>query len=348
MSSSATDVQPPATAGPGSPAPKGAGSRTVRDRIAPLLSLKNMAVIYVWIALVVIFGALKPDLFLTEITLQRVMNEYAITGLAAVSIVLPLAARTFDLSIGSTIGLSGIIAGWLLGNTGLPVELVILAAIASGLLVGTLNSIVVVWWGIDSFIGTLATGSIIAAVTLGLSGDQILTERTSGDFASFATSSIAGIQMPFIYLLVVVLIVGYVLEQTVFGRHTYATGFNPDTAALIGIKVKRVQVITLLCSGVLASLAGVALTARIEAADPSNGASYLIPAFSAAFLGATQFRNGRFNPWGALVSVLMLGTGSIGLLLMGSPQWAPQVFQGAVLIIAVGLTVRQARKKDAA
>lgn len=346
MSSSATDVQPPATAG--SPAPKRAGSKTARDRIAPLLSLKNMAVIYVWIALVVIFGALKPDLFLTEVTLQRVMNEYAITGLAAVSIVLPLAARTFDLSIGSTIGLSGIIAGWLLGNTGLPVELVILAAIASGLLVGTLNAIVVVWWGIDSFIGTLATGSVIAAVTLGLSGDQILTERTSGDFASFATSSIAGIQMPFIYLLVVVLMVGYVLEQTVFGRHTYATGFNPDTAALIGIKVKRVQVITLLCSGVLASLAGVALTARIEAADPSNGASYLIPAFSAAFLGATQFRNGRFNPWGALVSVLMLGTGSIGLLLMGAPQWAPQVFQGAVLIIAVGLTVRQARRKDAA
>jgi ribose transport system permease protein len=92
-------------------------------------------------------------------------------------------------------------------------------------------------------------------------------------------------------------------------------------------------------------VAGVALTARIEAADPSNGPSYLIPAFSAAFLGATQFRHGRFNPWGTVVSVLLLGTGSIGLLLAGAPQWAPQVFQGVVLIAAVSLTVVQGRRK---
>jgi len=89
--------------------------------------------------------------------------------------------------------------------------------------------------------------------------------------------------------------------------------------------------------GVVAALAGVALTAQIGAADPSNGPSYLIPAFSAAFLGATQFRRGRFNPWGTILAVLMLTTGSIGLLLVGAPQWSPQVFQGAVLIAAVGL-----------
>jgi ribose transport system permease protein len=117
---------------------------------------------------------------------------------------------------------------------------------------------------------------------------------------------------------------------------------------LVGVSVARIRVLTLLSSGLVSALAGIALTARIEAADPSTGPSYLIPAFSAAFLGATQFRHGRFNPWGTLLAVLMLTTGSIGLLLVGAPQWSPQVFQGVVLIAAVGLGVLQGRRRDQA
>jgi len=307
--------------------------------------VRNIAAMYVWLALIIVFAAWKPSLFLTAVTAKRILNEYAITGIAALSIVLPLSAGVFDLSIGSTIGLSGVMAGWLLGHTGLAPAVVIVAALGSGLLVGVVNSIVVVWMRIDSFIGTLATGSIIAAVTLGVSGDQILTQRTSGSFASFAIRNWNGIQLPVAYLLVLMLVIGFVLEQTVFGRLTYASGYNPDVTTLVGVSVGRIRTITLLSSGLAAALAGVALTARIESADPSNGPSYLIPAFSAAFLGATQFRRGRFNPWGTVVAVLMLGTGSIGLLLAGSPQWAPQVFQGVVLVVAVGLTVPQRRRR---
>ncbi|WP_051267015.1 ABC transporter permease [Nakamurella lactea] len=311
-----------------------------------ILSVRNIAAIYVWLLLILIFAIWKPDLFLTDITARRILNEYAITGIAALSVVLPLAAGVFDLSIGSTIGLAGIVAGWLLGNTGLSPAVVILLTLCAGLLVGLLNSLVVVKMGIDSFIGTLATGAIISAITLGISGDRILTERTSGSFATFATADLFGIQLPVFYLLALMLIIGFVLEQTVFGRRVYATGYNPDTTTLVGVSVARVRTTTLMFSGVVAALAGVALTARIESADPSNGPSYLIPAFSAAFLGATQFRRGRFNPWGTVVAVLMLGTGSIGLLLAGAPQWAPQVFQGVVLIAAVGLTVVQGRRQE--
>ncbi|HVQ92956.1 MAG TPA: ABC transporter permease [Mycobacteriales bacterium] len=316
--------------------------------LAAMLSPRNIAAVYVWLVLIAIFAAWKPDLFLTSVTAKRVLNEYAITGIAALSVVLPLAAGVFDLSIGATIGLSGVLCGWLLGHTSLPPGAVIALALASGLLVGALNSLVVVAMRIDSFIGTLATGAIIAAVTLGVSGDQILTERTSGAFARFAIENTHGIQLPVLYLLILMVVIGFLLEQTVFGRFTHATGYNPDVTRLVGVGVGRIRTLTLLSSGVIASLAGVALTARIESADPSNGPSYLIPAFSAAFLGATQFRHGRFNPWGTVVAVLMLGTGSIGLLLAGAPQWAPQVFQGVVLIVAVGLTVIQGRRKDAA
>lgn len=312
------------------------------------VSPRNIGAIYVWIALIAIFAIWIPDLFLTSITVRRVLNEYAITGIAALSIVLPLAAGVFDLSIGSTIGLSGIVAGWILVHTSLSPAIAVVAALGTGVAVGLLNSLVVVVLRIDSFIGTLATGAIIAAITLGIANDQILTGRTGGPFAKLATENWDGIQLPVIYMVVLMLVIGFVLERTVFGRYVYATGYNADVTTLVGVSVARIRVVTLVFSGTVASLAGVALTARVEAADPSNGPSYLIPAFSAAFLGATQFRSGRFNPWGAVVSVLLLGTGSIGLLLAGAPQWSPQVFQGAVLIAAVSLAVVQGRSRKRA
>jgi ribose transport system permease protein len=343
---SATETSEHASSGPPGTRPPGTGAPA--RRIRAMLSASNIAAVYVWLALIVIFAVWAPQLFLTSTTVKRILDESAITGIAALSIVLPLAAGVFDLSIGSTIGLSGIAAGWLLGHTGLPPAAVIVLGLGVGLLIGLFNSIVVVGLRINSFIGTLATGSIIAAMTLGLSGDQILTNRISGSFARFATASWGGIQLPVFYLLVLMLAIGFLLEQTVFGRFTYAAGYNPDVTKLVGVSVARIRVLTLLSSGLVSALAGIALTARIEAADPSNGPSYLIPAFSAAFLGATQFRHGRFNPWGTLLAVLMLTTGSIGLLLVGAPQWSPQVFQGVVLIAAVGLGVLQGRRRDQA
>jgi len=324
-----------------------ATATTSRRRIPGLaaLSPRNIGAIYVWVVLIIIFSIWIPDLFVTQVTFHRVLNEYAITGIGALSVVLPLAAGVFDLSVGANIGLSGIVAGWVLVHTSLPPAVAILAALGTGLAVGLFNSLVVVVLRIDSFIGTLASGSIITAITIGVANDQILTGRTGGPFARVATAQWHGIQLPVIYMLVLMLIIAFVLERTVFGRYVYATGYNADVTTLVGVSVVRVRIITLMCSGLMAAIAGVALTARVEAADPSNGPSYLIPAFSAAFLGATQFRRGRFNPWGTVVSVLLLGTGSVGLLLAGAPQWSPQVFQGVVLIAAVSLAVIQGRRK---
>lgn len=320
---------------------------TSRRRLPGVASLspRNIGAIYVWVLLIVIFAIWIPDLFLTQVTFKRVLNEYAITGIGALSVVLPLAAGVFDLSVGATIGLSGIVAGWMLVHTSLSPVIAVLAALGSGLAVGAVNSLIIVVLKIDSFIGTLASGSIITAITIGLSGDQILTGRTGGSFAKISIENWGGIQLPVIYMLVLMLVIGFVLERTVFGRYAYATGYNAEVTTLVGVSVARIRTIALLSSGLMASIAGVALTARVEAADPNNGPTYLIPAFSAAFLGATQFRHGRFNPWGTVVSVLLLGTGSVGLLLAGAPQWTPQVFQGAVLIAAVSLAVVQGRQR---
>jgi ribose transport system permease protein len=165
-----------------------------------------------------------------------------------------------------------------------------------------------------------------------VSGNEIIVGKVSGNFTKIASTDIAGVQLPVIYMLVAMLVLGFVLEQTVFGRRVYASGYGPEVSRLVGLRVGRIRTLSLLFSGLVGS------------ADPSVGPEYLIPAFSAAFVGASQFRHGRFNPWGTVVAVLMIGTGSVGLLLAGTPSWTPQVFQGAVLIAAVGITQLQRRR----
>ena len=314
-------------------------------RIREALSYRNIGAIYVWILLIIVFSIWKPSLFPKIRTAKTVLNEYSVTAIAALSLVVPLATGLFDLSIGATMGLTGIVSGWLFTHSGLNPAVVFALALLVGVLVGFVNSLVVVVMRIDSFIGTLATGAIITAITLGVSGDQTFTARLNGNFAKTASAAQSGVQIPVLYMLVLMAVIGYFLEQTVSGRYCYATGYNAEVARLVGVQVRRLRTMSLLISGALAGFAGIVLTARIQAADPSNGPSYLIPAFSAAFLGATQFRHGRFNPWGTVVAVLLIGTGSVGLLLAGSPTWAPQVFQGTVLIAAVGLTVIQGRTR---
>jgi ribose transport system permease protein len=332
MTELGTDLQP--TADPKAPA-KAAPVRALRSA----LSFSSIGAIYVWIAIIVLFSIWIPGLFLTTNTVTQILDEYSISAIVALALVVPLSAGVYDLSVGSVMGLSGIVAGALLGNTGLPVIVVVLLSVLCGCAAGLLNALVVVVMGLNSFIATLATGSIIAAVTLGASGQVILTKGLSGPFSKFATTSVGNIQLPFFYMIAIAIAIWLLLSRTVLGRRVYASGFNPNAARLGGVSVGRIVTFGLLMSGTLAGFAGVVLASRVQAADPSAGPTYLIPAFSAAFLGATQFRRGRFNPWGTLIAVFMIGTGSQGLLLAGAPQWTPQLFQGVVLIFAVGLTV---------
>src|ERR1700690_1891597 len=127
--------------------------RTVR--LAARLSFRNIGPVYVWIVLILIFTIWKPSLFPTAQTAKSILNQYAITGIAALSVVMPLAAGIFDLSIGSTVGFAGVFAGWSLNTLGLSPVVAILLTLAAGLAIGLLNAVVVVRMRIDSFIGTL-------------------------------------------------------------------------------------------------------------------------------------------------------------------------------------------------
>ncbi len=291
-----------------------------------------------WLAIVVIFTVWAPSTFPTWATARQILDSNAATGLMALSVVIPLCTRTFDLSVGFIASLSAVTASYMIAH-GVPVATAVAIAMGGALLVGLINAVVVVVMGVDSFIATLATGSLIAAfITLMTNDIAITSSKLLGPFAKIGQASIDGITLPVIYTLVVALVIWFVLEHTATGRRLYATGFNPESARLAGVRTARLRFASLIVSALLAGAAGVVLASTLGSGDPQAGVPYLLSAYAAAFLGASQLRPGRFNAWGTLIAVLLLGTGVVGLGLVSAPNWAPAMFTGVVLIAALGIT----------
>jgi ribose transport system permease protein len=313
-------------------------AKAAKPSLRQAFSFRNVGVIYVWIAIIILFSIWAPDTFPTWQTARTVLNQNAIAGLMALALIVPLSAQIFDLSVGNAMGLCNVIVAWLLVEKGVPMIPAILLTLAAGVLIGLINATIVIGARIDSFIGTLATGSLMAAVVSILSNDQsIIGPQLSGKFGDIATTSVQGIAVPVFLMLIVAIGVWYLLRYTVTGRRIYATGFNQGAARLTGIKTGKIRFGSLIVSGAVAGVAGVLLCSQVSSGSPEIGPPYLLDAFAAAFLGATQF-GGRFNAWGTVVAVLLLGTGKTGLVLVNAPVWAPNMFSGVVLLVALILT----------
>ena len=276
---------------------------------------------------------------------KQILNANAITALAALSITIPLAARVFDLSFAGIMTLTGVAVAHLIAKDGVPLVPAIALALAVGLGVGLINAVVVVVMRIDSFIAhardRLADRS--ADHDGHQRGADHRTPSSAGAFAKIGQTNIGGITLPVVYCAVVAVAIWYLLEHTATGRRLYATGFNPDAARLAGVRIDRLRFLSLVASGGLAGAAGIVLASTLGSGSPSAGTPYLLPAFAAAFLGATQLKHGRFNAGGTIIAVLLLGTGVTGLALANAPQWAGDMFVGVVLIAALALTGLQRR-----
>jgi ribose transport system permease protein len=153
-----------------------------------------------------------------------------------------------------------------------------------------------------------------------------------------ANWSFLAVPGPAVVLVLLSAIVSILLGMTSFGRQVYAVGANREAARLSGVNVKSVSTATLVISGVISSIAGILITARIGAGSPAVGPEYLLPGFAAVFLGSTQVRPGRFNVPGTLIAVFMLATGVRGLRLVGADNWVSGVFYGIALIVAVAVS----------
>lgn len=311
----------------------------VRRRLSSL-SFKNIGAVYVWLLIIVIFSVWLPSTFPTRTTFNQLLNDNAVTGLMALSVIIPLAARVFDLSIAFTMSLSAVVVAHFIAVSGTGVVPAICLGLGAALLVGLVNGTVVVFLRVDSFIATLATGSLIAAFITMVTNDVAITDTKllEKPFSSIALTDVGGITLPVLYVLIIATAIWFVLEHTATGRRLYATGFNADSARLQGVRTDRLRFLSLVVSALLAGCAGVVFVSSVGSGAPDAGTPYLLSSYAAAFVGATQLRKGRFNAWGTMIAVLLLGTGTIGLSLASAPSWASNLFTGSVLILALVLT----------
>lgn len=302
--------------------------------------------IYVWALLVIVFALWIPDLFLTTDTLKQVLTFQAISAIVALGLILPVAAGAFDLTIAGTLTVSVCFTAWALTN-GYGVVVAAGGSLLIGILIGLANSVVVVKFKVDSFIGTLGMSSILIAVAYMITDSSQIVLSTEGyaPFFEFARSELFGLPRSVYYAAIIAAVFWWILEYTPGGRYLYAVGGNPVASRLAGVRVGRVTMVAFMASGVTSAFAGIVYLATIGTATPDSGSGYLLPAFSAVFLGATQIKPGRVNVLGTLVAIFLLATGVTGLQLAGAPSYVTQFFNGAALVVAVALAARSARKQ---
>lgn len=251
---------------------------------------------------------------------------------------MPLTAGDYDLSVGATLTLSASMIGVLNVWYDIPIGLVLLIVLATSVVVGLVHALFIIYFRVPSLVVTLGTTSVMSGIVQWMTNSSTIGGIDNALINAVVGYRLFGIPYAFYYALVAAVIMWYVFDYTPLGRRLLFVGRGREVTRLNGIAVNRVRLGALLMSAVLSACAGILYAGVLGSVDPYSGLNYLLPAFAAAFLGATTIQPGRFNPWGAIVAVYFLATGITGLSMMGIPLWVTNVFNGGALILAVTIS----------
>jgi len=300
--------------------------------------LEAVALPLTWVVVAAVFSFLRPDTFFTWANVSSILASQAVLLLVALALIIPLTANDFDLSVAAVVGLSAMIIAILNASWGWPVGLAIVCAVAVGALIGFVNGALTVFLGIESLIVTLGMSTFVSGIMLWISGTRTITGVSSGLIDFVIRRRLLGIPYGFYYGLVLVTLLWYVFRYTPLGQRLLVVGRGREVARLSGIRVGRMRLGAMVASATIGSIGGVLIVGTSGSAGPTTGIDLLLPAFAAAFLGATTIEPGRFNPWGTAIAVYFLVTGITGLQLLGGETFVQNLFYGAALIGAVAFS----------
>lgn len=298
--------------------------------------------LYIWALFIVVFGLLKPAVFLTSDTLHSVASQQAVAAILALAILMPLASGAYDLSIGANINLAAVLVSVMQVRWHMGMAESIVLTILAGVAIGLVNGLIVVCFHVSSFIATLGMATVITAVQTIVTSNLEPQPVISNTWSDLTQYNVFGFQIVFLYLIVLALVMWWILDHMPIGRFVYAVGSNPEAARLSGVRIGKYQWISLTVSGGLCGFAGVCY-ASLNGPSLTFGPGLLLPAYAAAFLGSTQIKPGRFNVWGSMIAVYVLATGVVGIQYLTSVQWLNDMFNGVALILAVSFAVWRQR-----
>ena len=302
-----------------------AQQKAMLKRLGPLLAL---------IAVCIGLAFMSPN-FLSASNAFDVMRQASINALIAFGMTLSILLGGIDLSVGSILAVSSVLAAMTMKG-GQGAGLAAGMAILAGAGMGSLNGVVIAKGNVAPFIATLGMMTLLRGVALVLTNGSPISDFSSNFFAMLGDGYVVRlIPVPVVLMLAMFALFWFVLTRTVFGRHVYATGGNAEAAKLSGVNTDRVQILVYTVSGAMAALAGVILTSRLDSAQPTAGAGYELDAITAVVLGGTSLAGGRGWIFGTLVGALLIGVLNNGLNLMGVSAFYQQVVKGSVILLAV-------------
>ena len=312
-------------------------------RLAPVYGLVILTVL-----LIILFSILLPDTFPTVLNLRAILSDKSIIAMLSLAAMIPMVAGRIDLTVGYGIVLWHILAISLQVNYGFPWPVAVIVVVVLGALTGVLNGLLVEVAKIDAFIATLGTGTVLYAIALWHSGGRQVVGELDPNFYLLSGKWVLGLPITGFYVLAISIILWVILEFTPIGRYLYAIGANQKAAELNGIPTRKFVVGAFVASGTLAALAGVLLASKLRIGQASVGLEFLLPALVGAFLGSTTIKPGRVNVWGTVIGVTILAVGISGIQQFGGSFWVEPLFNGATLLIAIGIAGYAQRKKGAA
>jgi ribose transport system permease protein len=311
-----------------------------RDRLKKALpSDIPYALLLVFAALIVYF-TLRSDVFFTSENFANIGRQTALVTIIAVGMALVIICAEIDLSVGSVLAISGMLAAlamrdisnsWILGAA---------VGISAGAFAGLINGILSSRVAIPSFLVTLGTLSIARGLSLLITDTQPVIIENDTYFTTFGQGNFIGIPVPIAWTIVFVLIGILVLHFTTFGRKVYATGGNVTAARYSGIKTNQVKTAAFVITGALAGFGALILTARSQAARPDFGAGLELDVIAAVILGGTSLFGGRGTILGVVLGSLLIGVLNNGLVLTGVSASLQLTIKGALIIAAVAFTRR--------
>jgi ribose/xylose/arabinose/galactoside ABC-type transport system permease subunit len=318
---------------------KGAGGRFVRGHL-----LQHARAI-VLILFVIVLGALNKS-FLTPSNFGVILLQVCTNAFLAVGATFVILTGGIDLSVGSIVGLTGVVAALLGQQDGLwPAVIAVGAGVLTGAIFGALNGLFVAAAKVPPFVTTLGTMTIALGVAYVLSNGSPIS-GLSDEILGIGQNSVLGIPIPILAMLVVLLVSYVILTKTRFGLQVYAVGGNIQAARIAGVNVRNVQFLVYVISGLLAGVAGVILASRVTAGIPTTGVGYELNAIAAAVIGGISLMGGRGSLSGTIIGFLIIGVLDNGLNIMNVSPFYQEIIKGAIIIGAVWVDSFLNRKGD--
>lgn len=298
---------------------------------------RNIGTIIGLLLLILIVSISTPK-FLTPSNLLNLLKSNSVNAIICCGMLMAILMGEIDISVGSTVGLTGVIGAYLITNLNAPVWVTVLSCLAVGALVGTVNGFAISYLQVPAFVATLATQCIGRGLTEIISGGITIRVRNEV-YTGLGNTSIGGVSVIILYAALILIGIWVLLNKTRFGYYIYALGGNKTAAGYSGVNVKKYNMLPYILIGLLCGVGGIVWSARLGSAAATLGSGFEMDAIAAVVIGGTSMSGGVGTVGGTFIGILIIGVITNGLNLMGINSFWQGVLKGIIIMVAVVIDV---------